>query len=77
MLCIVLSLKRPCPWYRGTLILITSISSFKVYNFIYNLADVFQGEVNIIQFVRPMIGNGDFIDFIKILIDSAFEVFYA
>ena len=71
------SQKFPCSRLRGTLILITSIRSFMVYNFVNNLADVFFGKVNIIQFVRPMIGNGDLIDFIKILIDSAFEFLYA
>ena len=77
MLCIIQSQKFPSPRLRGTLILITSIRSFMVYNFVNNLADVFFGKVNIIQFVRPMIGNGDLIDFIKILIDSAFEFLYA
>lgn len=59
-------------YFSSTLIFVIRIGGFAVYDFICNLADVFFGKVYVIKFVRPMVRNWDFIDFIKVLINPAF-----
>ena len=48
-----------------------------VYNFIDDLADILFGKVYIIKLVGPMVWNRNFIDFIKVLINPAFQFFFA
>ena len=48
-----------------------------VYNFIYNLTNIFFSKIYIIKFVRPVIWNRDFIDFIKVLINPTFQFLFA
>lgn len=67
----------PCSGLGSTFILITCIGGFMVYNFIYNLADIFFGKVYIIKSVRPVVWNRNLINLIKVLINPAFQFFPA
>lgn len=67
----------PCSGLGSTLILITRVGCFMVYNFIYNLADIFFSKIYIIKFVRLVMWNRDFIDFIKVLINPTFQFLFA